>query len=74
MPFKGPAYTGVFDADDLKSLHQAYNLCCKILKRCPTTHEDRDQLARYVIRSFSSSNGDIELAAQRAADLVKLFE
>jgi hypothetical protein len=41
MPFKSAAYQGIFTPQELNSLQKAYNLCCEILGRLPTSQEDK---------------------------------
>lgn len=67
MPFKSAEYTGVFTPDDLKALQDTYSRCCDLLGQCPTGPEDKDRLARFVIRAFEQSGGQVEMAAIRAA-------
>jgi len=67
MPFKSAANWGVFTPHDLKALQNAYNRCCDLLGQCPATHDGKDKLARFVIRAFEQSGGQVELTAIRAA-------
>ncbi len=74
MPFKNAEYRGYYNPNELALLQAAYNRCCELLGRCPSSHEDRDRLARAVMRTFEDSGHDPELAAQKAADLARLLE
>ncbi|MBE0560764.1 MAG: hypothetical protein IH622_08075 [Ochrobactrum anthropi] len=74
MPFRSAAYRGIFSQAELSLLQQAYNRSCELLGRSPSTDDDRDQLARVVIRTFEDSDLDPELAAQRASELARVFE
>jgi hypothetical protein len=74
MPFRSADYQGTFNPTELEQLHLAYTCCCELLERCPSTHEDKDRLARLVIRVFEESNHDPELTASRAAELARLFD
>ena len=74
MPFRSAESQGTFNPTELKLLQQAYSRCCELLERCPSTHEDKDRLARLVMRIFEESNHDHELTALRAAELARLFD
>ncbi len=74
MPFKTAAYQGIFTPQELNSLQKAYNLCCEILGRLPTSQEDKEDLARYVMRAFDHSDGDVKLSAERAANMARMLE
>jgi len=74
MPFRSAAYRGIFSQAELSLLQQAYNRSCELLGRSPSTHDDKDQLARVVIRTFEDSDHDPELTAQRAVELARVFE
>lgn len=67
MLFKSADYRGVFTPDDLKAMQDAYNRCCDLLGQCPTIPDDKDRLARLVIRAFEQTGGHVEMAAIRAA-------
>ena len=74
MPFKSAAYHGIFTPQELNSLQKAYNLCCEILGRLPASQEDKEDLARYVMRAFDYSDGDVKLSAERAANMARMLE
>ncbi len=69
MPFRGTRYQGTFTPAELQILQDAYNKCCAFLDRCPTTHEDRDTLARMIIRTFESGEHDPEQVAAITAKM-----
>ncbi|PWL18694.1 hypothetical protein DKP76_06340 [Falsochrobactrum shanghaiense] len=66
MPFRESRYQGVFKPDDLQILQAAYDRCCLLLDRRPTTDEDSDKLARTIIRAFQSG----QHAPERIAEIV----
>lgn len=68
MPFRSAEYQGTYNPSELELLQQAYTQCCDLLERCPSTHEDKDRLARLVMRIFEECSHDPELAASRAAE------
>ena len=70
MPFKSEEYRGVFTADDLNALQDAYSRCCDLLGQCPSTNDGKYKLARFVIRAFEQSGGQVELTAISAASSV----
>lgn len=67
MPFRSSQYQGTFTPSDLQVLQAAYNRCCALLERCPTTHEDKDYVARNIIRIFEAGESDPEKIAMIAA-------
>ncbi len=69
MPFRSAEYQGTFNPTELKLLQHAYSRCCELLDRCPSTHEDKDRLARIVMRVFEECGHDPELTAIRVARL-----
>lgn len=74
MPFRSADYQGTYNPTELELLQQAYTQCCDILERCASTHEDKDRLARLVMRIFEESNHDPEITARRSAELARLFD
>ena len=54
MPFQKSDYLGIYKPDQLKTLKAAYNEVCEILGYCPTTDENKDELARTVMRIYES--------------------
>lgn len=74
MPFRSAEYQGTFNPTELDLLQRAYSRCCELLEGCPATHEDKDRLARLVMRVFEESSHDSELTASRAAALARLFD
>lgn len=73
MPFKNGEVYGAFSPEDLKLLQEAYNLTCEKLNRCPTSHEEKNRLARLVIRVFSQGQRDPAAIASEAIALEKAF-
>ncbi|WP_245257278.1 MULTISPECIES: hypothetical protein [Pseudochrobactrum] len=58
MPFQKTDYLGIYKPEQIKTLQTAYNEVCEILGYCPTTDENKDQLARTVIRIYESGIKD----------------
>jgi hypothetical protein len=73
MPFRSVEYQGTFNPTELENLQMAYTRCCEILERCPSSHGDRDSLARLVMRVFEDSNHDPETTATRAAEMTRIL-
>lgn len=73
MPLRNEEYSGIYDADDLALVQQAYQRCCEILDHDPVAHVDPNHLARYVLRAFEDSERDPELTAQRAAEIARML-
>ncbi len=48
MPFRNAQYHGTFRPSDLAILQKAYEECCVLLDRCPTSHEDKDRRSELV--------------------------
>ncbi|WP_139974226.1 MULTISPECIES: hypothetical protein [Brucella/Ochrobactrum group] len=69
MPFRGNKYQGTYAPHDLQALQAAYNRCCALLDRCPTTHADKEMLARAIIRTYESGEQDPYKIAEIAAKL-----
>ncbi len=69
MPFRGNKYQGTYAPEDLRVLQVAYNRCCAVLDRCPTTHEDKEILARAIIRTYESGVHDPDKIAEIVAKL-----
>ncbi|WP_247877611.1 hypothetical protein [Brucella pituitosa] len=67
MPFRNARYHGTFRPSDLAILQKAYEECCVLLDRCPTSHEDKDRVARAIIRSFESGVRDPVKIAEQVA-------
>lgn len=74
MPSRSNEYWGTFTQSELALLQKAYSRTCELLGRCPTTHEDKERLARTVIQIFEDSNLDPELTAERAAQTAQQFD
>ncbi|MDM7851742.1 hypothetical protein [Pseudochrobactrum kiredjianiae] len=58
MPFRKSDYLGIYKPEQLNTLQAAYNETCEILGHCPTTDENKNQLARTVIRIYESGIQD----------------
>lgn len=69
MPFRGAEYRGIYGPEEIALLQQAYNRCCEMVGRCPSSDEEKDRLARLVLRVFESSQHDPELVACNAAQI-----
>lgn len=69
MPFRDPSYLGSFNPAELALLQEAYNLCCDVLGRHPTSHDDKDRLARLVIRVFEANGHDPQTIAAKVAEI-----
>lgn len=69
MPFRGNKYQGTYAPEDIQVLQAAYNRCCGFLDRCPTTHEDKETLARAIIRTFESGEQNPDRIAEIVAKL-----
>ncbi|KAB2655743.1 SETD3 family histone-lysine N-methyltransferase [Brucella tritici] len=69
MPFRGNKYQGTYAPNDLQALQAAYNRCCALLDRCPTTHEDKEMLARAIIRAYETGEQDPDNIADIVAKL-----
>ena len=69
MPFRGSEYRGTYGPSEIALLEHAYKRCCELVGRYPSTDEDKDRLARLVLRVFESSQHDPELAAHNAAQI-----
>ncbi|WP_439272370.1 hypothetical protein [Pseudochrobactrum sp. HB0163] len=54
MPFQKSDYLGVYKAEQLKLLQQAYDEVCRQLGCCPVSDNHKDELARTVIRIYES--------------------
>lgn len=67
MPFRSAQYHGTFRPSDLTILQNAYEECCALLDRCPTSHEDRDRVARAIIREFERGIHDPVKIAEQVA-------
>lgn len=69
MPFRGNKYQGTYAPNDLQLLQAAYNRCCVLLDRCPTTHESKEAIARAIIRTYESGEQDPDEIAEIVAKL-----
>ncbi|MBQ0707300.1 MULTISPECIES: hypothetical protein [unclassified Ochrobactrum] len=69
MPFRGNRYQGTYAPGDLQVLQAAYNRCCAFLDRCPTTHVDKETLARVIISTYEAGEYDPEKIAEIVAKL-----
>ncbi|MBV2143238.1 hypothetical protein KUG47_06980 [Falsochrobactrum sp. TDYN1] len=67
MPFRNSQYHGTFTPEDLQVLQAAYNHCCVLLNRSPAADEDKEKLARTIIRVFQSGEHVPEKIAQIVA-------
>ncbi|MBC2885304.1 hypothetical protein H7Q97_07780 [Ochrobactrum sp. CM-21-5] len=74
MPFRSARYQGTFTPTELHILQMAFNRCCELLDRCPTTHEGREDLARIIIQTFESGKNSPEEIAAVAAKMELLKE
>lgn len=72
MPFQKSDYLGVYKPEQLKVLQAAYDEVCEILGCCPTTTNNKDQLARTVIRIFESGIQDPHRIAELIIQIEKL--
>ncbi|HWD12017.1 hypothetical protein P8H26_01390 [Pseudochrobactrum sp. sp1633] len=54
MPFQKSDYLGIYKPEQLDTLQTAYDEVCEILGYCPTTDDNKNQLARTVIRIYES--------------------
>jgi|GEM_PF-277146 len=67
MPFRNAQYHGTFRPSDLAILQEAYEECCALLDRCPNSPEDKDRVARAVIREFERGELDPVKIAEHVA-------
>ncbi len=73
MPFRNADTYGTFAPEDLQILQETYNLTCEKLGRCPTSHKEKNKLARLVIRVYSSGETEPKIISEKAIDLEKLY-
>ncbi|WP_095448789.1 hypothetical protein [Ochrobactrum quorumnocens] len=67
MPFRNAQYQGTFRPAELVILQKAYEECCVLLDRCLTGHEDKDRVARAIIREFERGIHDPVKIAEQVA-------
>jgi hypothetical protein len=67
MPFRDAQYHGTFLPTDLAILQKAYEECCSLLDRCPIHQEDKDRVARAIIREFERGLRDPAKLAEQVA-------
>lgn len=73
MPFRNADTYGTFTPEDLKILQEAYNLTCEKLQRCPTSHDEKNKLARLVIRVYLSGETEPCLISEKTINLEKEY-
>lgn len=67
MPFRNAQYHGTFRPSDLAILQRAYEECCALLDQCPNGHEDKDRVARAIIREYERGVQDPVRIAEHVA-------
>ncbi len=72
MPFRSASYRGSFTPADLALLQQAYNRSCEIMDGYPASPEDKERLARFVIRTFENGERGPEAIATKAAEMARI--
>lgn len=73
MPFTKSDYLGSYTPSQLDTLQSAYNEVCHILNRCPLTDENREVLARTVIRIYEQGQKDPHIIARKIAEIEELL-
>ena len=72
MTFKYFEKKGIFQPVEVEALQNAYNECCLLLQRCPTSHPEKDRLAKAVLSLFENGQTDPVQIAERLAVLETL--
>ncbi|MFK4824830.1 hypothetical protein ACI0FM_08585 [Paenochrobactrum sp. BZR 588] len=68
MPFTNGPANGVFVPEDLVVMQKAYEITCNKLNICPKTYEEKNRIARLVMRVFrKGENNPHAIALQTVA-------